>query len=157
MTMLENHYAETAAHWKRLYDTKAVNRKFPFGSWVPHGSNLIKSFVRPPVTRWAFSVINRNLSCLYMWTISNCARHRMRPDGARMSQLLNHCVLVRCLSDRALKSVMLHQHHLSMCPVGKTWPVTIRVKQPLENWTDRLFSPDMFYHRFYQKHGLYGQ
>ena len=24
----------TAARWKRLYDTKAVNRKFPVGSWV---------------------------------------------------------------------------------------------------------------------------
>ena len=26
-------------------------------------------------------------------------------------------------------SVMLHEHRLSMCPGGRTWPVTIRVKQ----------------------------
>ena len=54
----------TAARQKRLYDTKAVNRKFPVGSWVLryypprlntswvlHGLDLIKSFVRPPATR----------------------------------------------------------------------------------------------------------
>ena len=31
---ITNHVRETAARRKRLYDTKAVNRKFPIGSWV---------------------------------------------------------------------------------------------------------------------------
>ena len=140
----------TAAHRKRLYDTKAVNRKFPIGSWgccdtthrrlntnwVLHGLDLIRSFVRPPVTRWAFSVIHRNLSSLYTWTILNCARCQITSNGVLTSPLLNHCVLVQWLSDRVFISVMLRQHHPLMCPVGRTWPVIIRVRQSLENRTD---------------------
>ena len=64
-----------------------------------------------------------------------------------MYQLLNHCVLVQWLSDRALRSVMLRRHRLLMCPSGEAWPVTIRAGQPLGTWTDRLISADMFYHR----------
>ena len=116
-------------------------------NWVPHGSDIIKSFVRPLVTRWAFSVISRNLSFLYIWTISSYAQHQLRPNGARMCQPLNHCVLVQWLSDRALKSVMLRRHRLLMCPIGGTWPVTIRARQPLGIWTDRLISADMICHR----------
>ena len=76
-----------------------------------------------------------------------CSRQRTS-NKVLTSPLLNHCVLVQWLSDRVLMSVMLHQHRPSMCPVGRTWPVTIRVKQLLGNWTDRLISPDMFCHRF---------
>ena len=54
-------------------------------------------------------------------------------NGVLTSPLLNHCVLVQWLSDRALMSVILHQHRPSMCLVGRTWPVTIRAKQLLVN------------------------
>ena len=70
---------KTTSRRKRLYDTKAVNRKFPVGSgyydinhrplntnWVPPGSDPIKSFDRPPVTRLAFNVAWINQ--LYLFT-----------------------------------------------------------------------------------------
>ena len=76
----------TAAHRKRLYDAKAVNRKFPVGSWVlryypppppqPCNTSWVlpgldpnKSFVRPPVIRLAFKRNRKNPSCLFMWMI----------------------------------------------------------------------------------------
>ena len=66
----------TAARRKRLYDTKAVNRKFPVGSWVLHSTSwalpeldLIKSFVRPPVIRLVYKRTRKNTSCLFMWMI----------------------------------------------------------------------------------------
>ena len=73
-----------AARRKRLYDTKAVNRIFPVGSWVLRyyppaaqhklgspwiGPHLIKSFVRPPVIPLVSKRTRKNLSCLFMWTI----------------------------------------------------------------------------------------
>ena len=71
---------KTAAGRKRLYDTKAVNRKFPVGSlvlryyplsinWVPHGLEPTKSFDRPPVIPLVFRETQKNLSYLCMLTI----------------------------------------------------------------------------------------
>ena len=72
---------KTASRRKRLYDTKAVNWKFPVGSWVlryyrPHsinwdhrGSGLIRLFDRPPVIRLAFNGTQINLLFLFTWTI----------------------------------------------------------------------------------------
>ena len=74
------------AHRKWLYDTKAVNRKFPIGSWVLRyyppppprklntnwtlpGLDPIKSFVKPPVIPLISRRTRKNLLCLFMWTI----------------------------------------------------------------------------------------
>ena len=75
-----DHVRESVARRKRLYDTKAVNRKFPVGSWVlryypPAAQHKLGSpwigpqqvvFVRPPVIRWAFRRHRRNPSYLFM-------------------------------------------------------------------------------------------
>ena len=72
---------KTASHRKRLYDTKAVNQKFPVGScyditqrplninWVPPESDPTRLFDRPPVIRLASSVAWINQSYLFMSTI----------------------------------------------------------------------------------------
>ena len=73
---------KTASRRKRLYDTKAVNRKFPVGSWVLRyyppvaqyklgspGSDLIKLLDRPPVIRLAFNGTRINPLYLFTWTI----------------------------------------------------------------------------------------
>ena len=72
----------TAARRKRLYDVKAVNRKFPVGSWVLHyyppaaqkklGSPWVwpQQVVRewPPAIQWAFKMIQRHLSSSFTLT-----------------------------------------------------------------------------------------
>ena len=72
----------TAARRKRLYDTKAVNRKFPVGSWVlryypPAAQHKLGSpWIGPhQVVRQAtghtvgIQKDQKNLSYLFMWTI----------------------------------------------------------------------------------------
>ena len=97
----------TAARRKRLYDTKAVNRKFPVGSWVlrcyppppPHSTSWVlpgldpsRSFVRPQVIRLAFRRHRKSPSCLFMWMIWNYARDPRISHGFRVSLLLSHYV-----------------------------------------------------------------
>ena len=165
---------KTASRRKRLYDTKAVNRKFPVGLWVlryyppaaqhklgspwigPHqvvrqatghtvgiqhgadkpiifvhvddlklcpgpqeitwtpkvstakslcastvafrpGSDLIRSFGRPPVIQLAFSMAQINQLFLFTSTILNYAQDHRRLHGPRKSPLLNICVPARWL------------------------------------------------------------
>ena len=71
----------TAARWKRLYDVKAANRKFPVGSCVlryypPAQKNLGSPWIGPqqvirqlPAIQWAFSRNRKPQSSLFMWMI----------------------------------------------------------------------------------------
>ena len=72
----------TAAQRQRLYDVKAVNRKFPMGSWVLRyyppaaqrklgspGSAPSKSSAKLPVIQWASRRDRTPPLSSFMWTI----------------------------------------------------------------------------------------
>ena len=92
---------------KRLYDTKAVNRKFPVGSWVlryypPAAQHKLDSpWIGPnqvvcQATGHTVAIQRDQQKPIVLVHVDDIklTRHQMRPDGAQMSQLLNHCVLV---------------------------------------------------------------
>ena len=146
----------TVAHRKRLYDTKAVNRKFPVGSWVLRyypqllstswvlpGLDLTKSFVRPPVIPLVSKRTRKNLSCLFMWTIWNYARDPRTFHGFRVFHLLNMYARVRWLSDRAIVWATRPLTPRWMCPVGRTWMIITVIKdldRPIDI-TGHVLSP----------------
>ena len=142
MIMSENHYVEKRLAGKRLYDTKAVNRKFPAGSWVlryypPAAQHKLdfpwigpNQVVRQATGHTVGIQRDPERPIVFVHDLK-LARGRMTSNGVLTFLLLNNCVLVRWLSDRALMSVMLRQHRPSMCPAGRTCRVIIRVIQPL--------------------------
>ena len=96
----------TAARRKRLYDVKAVNRKFPVGSWVLRyyppvvQKKLGSPWVGPQqVVRQATPLAYRRdrTPPLYSYTLmtSKCAPPPGRSNGHQDRLQLNQCVLVR--------------------------------------------------------------
>ena len=95
----------TAARRKRLYDVKAVNRKFPIGSWVLRyyplaaQKKLGSPWVAPQqvvrqATGHTVGIQKPPISSYTLMTL-NCALPPGRPSGPQDHQQPNHCVLVR--------------------------------------------------------------
>ena len=102
---------KTANRRKRLYDTKAVNRKFPVGSWVlryypPAAQHKLGSpWIGPhQVVQQATGHtvgIQRNADKPIIFVhVDDYARDHRRLHGPRMSQPLNLCVRAQWLFDR---------------------------------------------------------
>ena len=139
----------TAARRKWLCDANAVNRKFPIGLRVlryypPAAQHKLGSpWIGPnqvvcQATGHTVGIQRDPQKPIVFVHVDDLKLCKAPEDvkGVLTSPLLNHCVLVQWFSERVLMSVMLRQHRPSMCLVGGTWPVIIRVKQPLGNWTD---------------------
>ena len=79
----------TAARPKRLYDVKAVNRKFPVGSWV------LRYY--PPAAQKKLGYKRTQTPPLSSYTLMtlNYAPLPGRPSEPQDHLQLNHCVLVR--------------------------------------------------------------
>ena len=98
---------KTASRRKRLYETKAVNRKFPVGSWVlryypPTAQHKLGSpWIGPhQVVRQATGhMVGIQRSADKPIIFVNARDHR-RFHGPRMSPPLNLCVRVQWLFDR---------------------------------------------------------
>ena len=130
------HRTTTRRKW--LYDVKAVNRKFPVGSWVlryypPAAQHKLGSpWIGPnQVVRQATGHIvgiqkgPENLLCLFMWTIWNSAQPHETSHGIPALRHLNHYVPVQWLSDRVLILVTLPLHRQWIYQIGMRWTPTI--------------------------------
>ena len=118
----------TAARWKRMYDTKAVNRKFPVGSWVlryypPAAQHKLGSpWIGPhQVVRQATGHTvglqkdpEKPIVCVHVDDLKLCPDPRTF-HGFRVFLLLNLYARVRWLSDRTRPLTPRW-----MCPVGRT-------------------------------------
>ena len=122
----------TAARRKRLYDVKAVNRKFPVGSWVlryypPAAQKKLGSpWVGPqlvvrPATLWVYKRTQMPPLSSYTWMTLNCAQLPRIHFGPQDHLQLNHCVLVQWHFVRDHILVKQIQPHQSQCLHGKIY------------------------------------
>ena len=102
-----------AARWKRLYDVKAVNRKFPVGSWPgdrgccnithqrlrkswdPLGLDLNRWYDKQPATLLVYKKDRTPPLSSYTLMTLNSAPPPGRPSGHQDHLQPNHCVLVQ--------------------------------------------------------------
>ena len=144
----------TAARRKRIYDVKAVNRKFPLQSWVllyypPAAQNKLGSpWVGPhqvvrqatghtvgiqkgPDTRIVFIHVDYLKLCPAPGMLVGPLDHRQR----------NHCVQVRWLFDLDLMSVTPNLPHPRLClPTTTCSNIRSKLDDPID-LTDHILSP----------------